>query len=432
MTQPSFYQLLGLDPGEQNTQRIAEAANRAMARARSGRPGSRGAQWAKLLEEVTAAASCLSDPVRRAEYDRQLGRGGAARSYNRPAPRSRVVPTTGGSSAPNAVPLQGPASAALPMQAPQGFPAAYSQNPAGPAAYLDPMAPVVPAGPSAAAPGYGQAAPYGAAAMPSYPAPHGHPLPGAPAPVVSGYEYPAAASRRGVPGSVPAGSGTPVACAGKDRTSSAKVRQRDKISSVTVLAVSAGVGMVILAVAIVLIILSRKTEDRGRSTHDSFAQNRPIVNAPSPPPETFHRPTPTPRRSRTGERKIHFPAARNESGEGGAEAALSAAVGPGLPSSADRPLTATDRPSSVGQVPGQTEVLTEPTFGPPSGNPPVGSQPDVMSNPKSPTDNNLSLPAFPDSPKLPTSDASSPLPLTPTVPNEARAVPMAAQGSDAG
>jgi len=138
-TQPSYYQLLGLHPGEQSTQRIADAAKRAMARVRSFRPGHRGAQWARIQEEIASAASCLSDPSRRAEYDRQLGQGGVARSYNRPAPRSRVIPTVGELSAPTALPFQGPGSAALPMQAPRGVPAGYPQIATGHAAYLDPM-----------------------------------------------------------------------------------------------------------------------------------------------------------------------------------------------------------------------------------------------------------------------------------------------------
>ena len=158
---PNHYQLLGLDPTEQNVQRIAEAASRAMAKVRSCRPGERGAQWAQLLEQVTTAATCLTDPGRRAEYDRQLGGGSAAaRAYNRPAPRSRVVPAAGG------------ASAALPMQAPQGIPAAYSQGTPGPGGALDPMAPVVPAGPAGVAPAYGQTPGYGTS--------QAHPVPAAP------------------------------------------------------------------------------------------------------------------------------------------------------------------------------------------------------------------------------------------------------------
>ena len=262
--QPNYYQLLGVDPAEQNTQRIAAAANRTIARVRSCRPGPRGAQWAKLLEEVTAAASCLSDPVRRAEYDRQLGRGGAARTYNRPAPRSRAVPAPGGAPTAGDVPWQGGASAALPMQAPQGMPVAYPQSTAG---YLDPMAPVVPAGPANPVAGYGPPSPYGGAPAGSVPV--GMPL------------RPLAAA--------------PVAVPGKDRSASAKVRQRSNMSSLTVIAVSAGVGMMVLAGAIVLIILSQKTEQQDRSPSRSFALNRPVVTVPSPPKEAFHQPIPAPR-----------------------------------------------------------------------------------------------------------------------------------------
>jgi hypothetical protein len=350
VTQPNFYQLLRLDPAEQSLQRIAEAGNQAMARLRSCRPGSRGAEWAKVLEEVTAAASCLSDSIRRAEYDRQLGRGGVAKSYSRPAPRSRMVPTVGGASIPTAVPLQGAASVALPMQAPQGVPAALAQSPAGTAAYVDPMAPVVPGNRAAAGPVPGHASSYGGAmttptaSRPSHPAAHGHPATGTPTQTVLG----------------------------KDRAVSAKVRQHSSTSNLTVIAVSAGAGMMILAGAIVLIVLSQKPEDRVRHTHGSFAHNRPIVSVPSPSAESFHRPAPPPRRVRPVERG---------------------------------------------------EVLTQPTFGAPSGNPPLGSQSGVMPEVISPSGNTLRMPAFPAAPTLPFADAAPPAQPQPTAPSDSPTMP---------
>ncbi len=374
--QPNYYQLLGLDPAEQNTQRIAQAASRAMAQVRSCRPGPRGAQWAKLLEEVTAAASCLSDPLRRAEYDRQLGRGGAARIFNRPAPRSRAVPAPGGSPTAGDVPWQGAASAALPMQAPQAMPAGYPQSAAGTASYLDPMAPIVPAG----------------AATP------------AAAPMAGGYGYPAAVSRAGASGGASAGSvpvgmplrpvaAAPAAVSGKDRSASAKVRQRSKTSSLPVVAISAGVGMMILAGAIVLIILSQKTEQRNRSPSRSFAQNRPVVTVPSPPRETFDGPSPPPRAVRPVERKPKRRILRNETADRALDAADPTELAP------DAPLHPVETPSD-------------------SGSPPVsaGQMPEQGAPP--PADNSVSLPTFPAAPKLPFAEPTPPPSSEPTPPAE--------------
>lgn len=361
VTQPNFYQLLRLDPAEQSLQRIAEAGNQAMARLRSCRPGSRGAEWAKVLEEVTAAASCLSDSIRRAEYDRQLGRGGVAKSYSRPAPRSRVVPTVGGASIPTAVPLQGAASVALPMQAPQGVPAALAQSPARTAAYLDPMAPVVPGNRAAAGPVPGHASSYGDAMTPptasraSYPTAHGHPMPGIPTQTAPG----------------------------KERNVSAKVRQRTSTSSLTVIAVSAGAGMMILAGAIVLIVLSQKPEDRVRNTHRPFAHNRPIVSVPSPSAESFHRPAPPPRRVPSVERQSRFPVPRGETGAGHGDAAPPAAIDSGLSLNPGKPM-----PQAI-----------------------------------PPANNTLPLPAFSAAPTLPPLDAALPAQLQPTAPSDSPTMP---------
>ncbi len=385
-TQPNFYQLLGLDPGEQSLQRIAEAGSQAMARLRSCRPGSRGAEWAKVLEEVTAAAGCLSDPLRRAEYDRQLGRGGAAKSYSRPAPRSRVVPTAGGSSIPLAGPLQGVASPALPMQAPQGVPAASLQSPGGTTAYLDPMAPVAsgsrgPAGPMPArAPSYGGGMPPPASSLASYPAAHGHPAPG-----------------------IPAQTGP-----GKECAVSAKVRQRSNASSLPVIAVSAGVGMIALAVVIVLIVLSLPSKDQGRGSYGSFAQKRPVVNMPSSSVESFHRPAPPPRRAHPVERQTRFPVPRGDTGVGNASDAAPPAD---LPS------------SSAGPVPGRGEVLTQPTFAAPRESPPLGSQSGVMPQAVSPADSTLRLPAFPAAPTLPSPDGAPPATPQTTLPGDSPTMP---------
>ena len=121
VTQPNYYQLLGIDQHERDSQKIAAAAERVMIRVRGFRPGSRSAQWAHLLDEINAARACLMDPARRAQYDRQLATSGAtaARSFSRPAPRGSTI-TPG--AVPMGAPLQAspaaPQTRAVPMSAP--------------------------------------------------------------------------------------------------------------------------------------------------------------------------------------------------------------------------------------------------------------------------------------------------------------------------
>ncbi len=415
---PNHYQLLGLDSTEQNVQRIAEAASRAMAKVRSCRPGERGAQWAQLLEQVTTAATCLTDPGRRAEYDRQLGGGAAAaRGYNRPAPRSRVVPAAGG------------ASAALPMQAPQGVPVAYPQGATGSGGYLDPMAPVLPAGPAGAAPAYGQVPSYGtpqarpAAAAPIYPTALGYPPSGTSspaAPVASGYGYPAAA-----PGRIPAGRpvvpvpATPAALPGRERSTASKVRSRANNSNLVILAAGAGIGMLLLAGAIVVIILSRKSDGRNGPGYAPVVRSQPIAPLPVTRPETFHRPTPSLRPARPVAREPRSVAPRPETRDDAAHAVMPEAGGLDPTANPAPSGAATELPpASVGDTSVKTEVLTEPSFSQPSTNLSPLSLPAGMSEAKSAPDAPLSLPTFPAGPTLrppgeggPQPPASEPKPL---------------------
>ena len=73
--QPNYYQLLGLDPTETNFEAIKIAADRALAQVRSHRPGAHARQWAQLLDELTAAKQCLTDPDQRTVYDAALSSG---------------------------------------------------------------------------------------------------------------------------------------------------------------------------------------------------------------------------------------------------------------------------------------------------------------------------------------------------------------------
>jgi len=72
---PTYYELLELEPGVADIEHIGRAAQRAKSRVRSFRPGAQAAAWARLLDEIEAAYQCLSNPVERVRYDRQLAAG---------------------------------------------------------------------------------------------------------------------------------------------------------------------------------------------------------------------------------------------------------------------------------------------------------------------------------------------------------------------
>ncbi len=422
---PNHYQLLGLDQAEQSVQRIAEAASRAMAKVRSCRPGDRGAQWAQLLEQLTTAATCLTDPGRRAEYDRQLGGGSAAaRAYNRPAPRSRVVPAAGGT------------SAALPMQAPQGISAAYSQGTRGPGGALDPMAPVVPAGPAGAAPAYGQTPGYGpsqahpVSATPVYPGSSGYPVSGASGPVApaaGGYGYPSAAQGR-IPAGIPVGRpvaavpvGRPVApvsaaaapLPGKGRSVASKVRSRARNSYLVLLAACFGVGMLLLAGAFVVTILNQKSDGRGRPGDGPIVWSQPIAPAPSPKSQTFRPPSP-PQPARPVAPAPDTVVPTPQAPVGSPEALVPEAGGPPPTAIPEPPVAATDLPPlPADPTPANTETLAEPSFSQPGRNLPPASLPGGMPEAKSVPDATLSLPTFPGAPTLGPLDKAAPQPPSP-------------------
>ena len=291
VTRPNHYQLLGVEPSEQSAERIAQAANRALVKVRSCPPGPRNVEWTQLLEQITAAASCLCDPVRRVEYDRSLGLGGG-RSFNRPAPRSRVAPAAGG----------GPR--ALPMQAPPGGTAARPQTPAAGSKSAAPMAPVVPvaaAAPAGTAPAYGQPGGYG---TPSYVAPSPGARPGGRG------QLPAA-----VPvAAVPIGdAGTPVSVAasplvGKPQSATVKVRRRKQSSSLMLLAVATGVVMLLVGAVILGVVLSRIRDNRSRLGARPVVRATPLDAARTPGTSATRTPTPPIPPSPRGERPATEPA----------------------------------------------------------------------------------------------------------------------------
>lgn len=76
LAEPSHYELLELDADEQDPSVIRLAADRALARVRSSRPGTRAVAWTQLLDRIAEAKKCLADSSLRAAYDQQLRIGG--------------------------------------------------------------------------------------------------------------------------------------------------------------------------------------------------------------------------------------------------------------------------------------------------------------------------------------------------------------------
>lgn len=72
---PSYYELLGLSFHETDATNIAVAADRAITRVRSFRPGPHARAWSRLLDELRAAKDCLTDAGQRSRYDAELATG---------------------------------------------------------------------------------------------------------------------------------------------------------------------------------------------------------------------------------------------------------------------------------------------------------------------------------------------------------------------
>lgn len=71
-TRPNYYRLLGLRMLESDRAAIGAAADRAMARVRSFKPGAYARQWADLLDELKLAKATLLDSDKKAQYDASL------------------------------------------------------------------------------------------------------------------------------------------------------------------------------------------------------------------------------------------------------------------------------------------------------------------------------------------------------------------------
>ena len=73
---PNHYDLLSLATYEADQNAIQEAADRAMSAVRSFRPGEHAKDWARLLDEISEAQTCLSNDDQKHAYDSQLRKDG--------------------------------------------------------------------------------------------------------------------------------------------------------------------------------------------------------------------------------------------------------------------------------------------------------------------------------------------------------------------
>src|SRR5687768_10680796 len=110
-TTPTYYEVLGVPRSEHHADRIAQAADRAMTKVRSFRPGPQAALWAKLLDEIQQARTTLLDSQLRAEYD--AGQG-AVSSASAPSPTAASAPSHSSAPRPPANPALYPPGMAPP------------------------------------------------------------------------------------------------------------------------------------------------------------------------------------------------------------------------------------------------------------------------------------------------------------------------------
>jgi len=185
VAEPNHYQLLGLADFEADSARIAVAADKAMSRVRSFRPGPNAKVWSKLLDELLLAKGRLLDAERKQEYDAEL-----REMSSTSAPKAEATPPTTSASGDSAgwdprfppgmgpnvgktppktmtpEPQPAPAPAAIPTPQPTAAPVAAAPVPvampvaavpnvpptAWPASMLHPIPHAAPAAPAPGAP----------------------------------------------------------------------------------------------------------------------------------------------------------------------------------------------------------------------------------------------------------------------------------------
>jgi hypothetical protein len=110
---PTYYQLLGIAPDEDDPEVIAEAALRQTSHVRTYQTGPHARECVELLNEIGRARTTLLDPARRKVYDASLGQGQAAE-------KSCPVPVSATEEA--AAPITAPGSPGLAPRRPVGKP----------------------------------------------------------------------------------------------------------------------------------------------------------------------------------------------------------------------------------------------------------------------------------------------------------------------
>jgi hypothetical protein len=285
LSSPSYYQMLRLTEGESSGNRIAEAADRAIAQVRAFKPGPHAREWSRLIDELKAAKQCLLDPTIKAEYDRCLAQGKERpktgddnRLASAPSPAKaplnvdRLPPgmaprPASQAEAPGAIASAAPTVAAeVPTALPVcPLPAAVDTLlPSASYSASEPMAATMPPSgwgvptpgysPPAYSPaGYGAPlavdpmAPVGALPMPTHPLP-GQALPAQAMYPAASYAAPASAYPAAMPAPVPAAAESPVFSVGGGQSALAAVNARRAARARRNLAIAAVVGCLLVAV----------------------------------------------------------------------------------------------------------------------------------------------------------------------------------------
>jgi hypothetical protein len=287
LSSPSYYQMLGLTEGESNGSRIAEAADRAIARVRAFKPGPHAREWSRLIDELKAAKESLLDPAVKAEYDRCLAQGkGRPKSGDEKHAASAPSPAKAPLNADRLPPGMAP-RVALQMEAPAvNAPAApvvpvpATSQPSPLPALVDNLLPAAsyPTSdsfpPAAAPPGWGASspvyappgyspagygaplpvdpmAPLGALPMSAQPLP-AHPLPAQEMYPAASYSSPASAYPAAMPSPVPAPAESPQWSVGIGQSALAAASARRAARARRNMAAAAIAGCLLIAVGAVV------------------------------------------------------------------------------------------------------------------------------------------------------------------------------------
>ncbi len=177
----SDYELLGLKPFEQSAATIAAAADRAIARVRSHRPGDQAAAWSRLLDDLNNAKRRLGDAQEKSRYDEGLRSGVTPVAPAAPATTPSSPATNDFRYPPGMSPPNGNAASPAPVAAtPQPTPApVYTPAAEAPAMGTTPSPWSMPQQP---APVAYQPQPQQHQPQPQQPQPMYQPMPGQPMP----------------------------------------------------------------------------------------------------------------------------------------------------------------------------------------------------------------------------------------------------------